>query len=655
MIHAKCIGVILMVNIDEEIDKLRNETKAVESKKPNTKEEAREFIINDMIKEFGHIDENNKFKLYGEFFLAMEERGILKEEYDPLIEKERIKREKDNTKKDGIRKEILLPSLGRLASDFAIDVADAMKGKNGLYYRPSSKEIIEITQIKEKDKLDEYIGFSGIRPERFITLIEKYIVPCVKIQSENGVYIKEKSMSVGYANILLSSPALQNSLPKIERIFPVPIPIIYENKLTFPRKGYDERFNSYMPKDAPEINEDITLDKAKEIICGIYNEFCFQEKQDYVNAVSALLTPFIRGLFSSFSIRTPVFFYTANRERAGKDYCADITGLVMEGYSLSEPPISSGEGFGNNNEELRKKLLSACMAGRKRLHFGNNKGYIDNAVFEGVITSEKISDRALGRNEILNFDNEIDFSLSGNVGIGFTPDLANRSKFVRLFLDIEDANARKFNNPNLHGWVKSNRELIISALYALVKNWFNSGCPKGTIPFASFPEWSNICGGIMECAGLGNPCLKDKESLSVGGDVETNDMRSLFELCYNEYGENWITKFQIKQVVEQAEDLFAYLDFGKRADQTKFGQKITRFVGRVLSDIVLKVKDPSVRASRQEFKFTKEKVSKDKSEIFGNLGNLGNLSYLYSDFEQKFNIGIETLPTLPRLPKEGEK
>ena len=40
--------------------------------------------------------------------------------------------------------------------------------------------------------------------------------------------------------------------------------------------------------------------------------------------------------------------------------------------------------------------------------------------------------------------------LSGNIGVTYTPDLANRCRFINLFLEIEDANSRKFGNPKLH-------------------------------------------------------------------------------------------------------------------------------------------------------------------------------------------------------------
>lgn len=557
------------------------------------------------------------------------------------------------------RPEVVLPSTGKLDSDFAQEVADVLRNKEVIFFRPSSREVLEISLIKEKERQEEYIGFSAIKPERFITLSENYIKPCAKIQTKYGLVHSPKSMRGSTASVLLHSPQLQNSLPKIRRIFPSPIPILYNGELTFPKKGYDPRFESWMPPSAPDIDPKMSLETAKALIHEIYKEFCFQERQDYINAISGLLTPFLRGIFPKFSERTPVYLYIANRERAGKDYCAAITGIVHEGYSLEEPPISNGESSGNTNEELRKKILSAFMAGRRRLHFANNKGYIDNAVFEGIITSEKYSDRALGRNEILTFDNEIDFSLSGNVGIGFTPDLNNRARMVRLFLDIEDANAREFTNPNLHKWVKDNRGKILSALYSMVRNWIELDSPEGKTHFASFPEWARICGGIMEAAGYDSPCKTDKSLLSMGGDTETSDMKALFELCFEKFPDTPITKQQIRDLVNFSEDgIFGYFDFTRKADQTKFGLKIIKFVGRVLSNITLRVEDSSVRAARQRYIFTKASVERDQAKIFGELvtsGNDGNIhNPSYSDKEKDI-IDIETLPTLPTLPSTDEE
>jgi len=188
-------------------------------------------------------------------------------------------------------------------------------------------------------------------------------------------------------------------------------------------------------------------------------------------------------------------------------------------------------GYSNSNEEIRKKLTACMLQGRKRFHSANNKGLLNNSVFEQVTTAEVHEDRILGQNKTITFNNEIDYSLSGNIGIRLTPDLSNRARIINLHLIDENANARKFKKPNLHEDILDNRELIISALYTLVKNWVDKGKPNGTLPFTSFPHWAKICGGIMECAGYDSPCQADTTKL-ISLDNETEEMKMLFESCY---------------------------------------------------------------------------------------------------------------------------
>ncbi len=515
---------------------------------------------------------------------------------------------------DFLKPIIRLPKPGKLISEFAEEASDVLKNKNKLFYRSDTKEVVEISKIKtQEDEETIYDGFLSVKPKRLITISEKFFIPGYDEwnKEKRQIIFQKKSMTSELAGIILLSEQMQEALPQINRIFTCPIPIKYKDKLTFPETGYDKRFGSWLPLDSPQISKPkMKIDEAKEIIDNLLKEFCFESSQDKTNAVAALLTPFLRGLFPKFTTRAPVFFYIANRERAGKDYLAGITGIVYEGFALEESPVNSSESNMNNNtDELRKKILAAMIHGRKRLHFANNKGYINNAVFEAITTTEKHSDRVLGRSEVLTFDNEIDFSLSGNVGVGFTPDFANRCRFIRLFLDIEDANARTFDNPNLHIWVLQHREEILSALYSLVTNWINKGEPGGEVPFSSFPEWARICGGVMQAAGYDSPCIADKDTLALGGDDETTDMKYLFELMYENFPDQWKTKQEIRSFIESGEsDLFAYMDFTKRPDQIKFANKLTKFKGRVLSDIRL-ISDDNARASRQRMKF--EKLTKE--------------------------------------------
>ena len=515
--------------------------------------------------------------------------------------------------------EIDLPSSsqgqdGKLISQFVEEFVGEIKGKDCLFFRPESRDIVEISKIKDKNTNKEYTGFIVVKPNRFITFVEKHIITGYTLFDDRTKdwEFKKTSMKNNIACVVLESHILQENIPMIERIFQVPIPIMYNGKLTFSERGYDKRFNLWTPFLAPTISHpEMKIKEAKEILNNIYKDFCFKDEQDKINAIAGLLTPFLKGLFSRFNVRSPLFFYRGNRERVGKDYCAGVTGILYEGEAIEESPISSSEKNSNENEELRKKITSSLMRGNTRFHSSNNKGRINNAVLEGALTNAFHSDRVLGGNSMVQLSNEIFYSMSGNMGTTMTPDLVNRCTFVNLFFDKEDANARTFEHPDLHGWVRENRSLILSALYSLVRNWIDKDSPDGCLPFASYPEWAKICGGIMESAGIGNPCTKSDNSLILSTDIETQDMKTFFEIMYETCPDNWITGDELRRIIMENNDMpFGYFDFQKRSDQIKFGLKLDKFIGRILSDIrLICIKNPH-RNSRNKYKFSKDMTKK---------------------------------------------
>ena len=506
-----------------------------------------------------------------------------------------------------IRKLIQLPGNGRLVSDFCAEMGDVYKSRNNLFIRGGTGDVVEIDRNKKINECGETIierGFKKTEADSFVTLAEKFIKPWTYLTKKDGSKIEViRSMTQTHANLILASQDFKRNLPALERIFDIQIPIIFKKQLTFPKKGYDKRFGSWLPYNAPQIKRDLyTLDDAKTMLNKIFEEFCFAAEKDRIHAIAAFITPFMRGLFPEFCTRTPVFIYMANRERAGKDYCAGCSGMLYEGINVEQPPISNDEqGMSNANDEIRKKITACLRQGRKRFHSANNKGLLNNSVFEMVTTSPIWEDRILGESTVVTYNNEMDYSLSGNLGIRLTPDLANRARIINLHLVDEDANARIFKNPKLHQWIFDNRVFIISALYKLVENWVERGMPAGTQPFTSFPEWAKIVGGIMETAGYANPCEKDNTAI-MSLDADTEEMKQLFESCYLQYPNQWIDKKTMVEIIK-SEGLMPSLDFDNRSDQTKFALKIDKFVNRVLSDILMKVDSLEQRAARRKYIF----------------------------------------------------
>lgn len=559
------------------------------------------------------------------------ERGVV----DKFCKEQRIFEPDDLSKdppaenKSKRRPRIILPGAGRLESEFAHDVGLVMGRRKAWFLK--SGLIVEIKRQRERVKVKvrdtrgendtpeaqtpapakfvEFTGFALLRANRAITSLEAYVEPGILVKAEgpegNELEFVSKSMNNKQAAILIESDPLITQLPEVERILDVPQPVIDPStgNLTFPHPGHDPRFNTYLVENAPAL-EEMPLDEAKGVISEILQDFCFKSERDVVHAIAAIITPFCRGLFDRWTSRTPVFFYRANRPRAGKDYLAGCVGLIYEGRTNEDAPLTS------DTDETRKKITSALISGRRRIHFSNCAGFLRNDVFEQIVTNERWSDRTLGSNQEVTIPNEIEFSLSGNTGVSYTPDFGARTRIIALHFEEEHENLRVFSKTDLHGWIVDNRSRVLSAIWALVRHWDASGRPAGPSPFTSFPSWAEVVGGIMHACGLGDPCLPDDDQINLGGDSETRDMKGLYALAYEKHPETWLSKKEVREIVlgtdegEDAEPLFAWLDLETKGGQTRFGHILEKYVGRIFGGVKMIRDVSSNRSQRHRLKFT---------------------------------------------------
>lgn len=537
------------------------------------------------------------------------------------------------------REEVEIPQDGISVSDFANVVSTILQKRNAeIFYKTKESKIVEIgvitdDKIKEdKSDIDLYTGFIDVTPNRLINIIENNMLTGInKIDKEKNLRFYKRTLTNATTQILLCNDCWKNKLRKISRVLTAPIPILYEGKLTFPNIGHDERFNTWLKSDSPKIDINLSTEEAKKTLEFIYREFCFKNEQSKINAISHLITQFCQGLFLSFNTRTPIMLYEGNRERSGKDYCANIPCLVFEGITKEDNPISTVGKNNNSVEELRKKITTMLKNGRRRFHSSNNTGHISNEVLESLATNNIWTDRILGGNTEINIPNELFISMSANTGFTSTPDFINRCRFIRLELCVEDANERIFETPLLHEWIKNNRGLILSSLYALVREWYNAGMPKGITPFASFPNWAQIVGGIMTFNNLGDPCKKDINTF-ISADKDTTDMKNLYEFMYEKKPETWMKKSEIFSFISSEQpEMFNFIDFNKNSegkfnkrDTMLFAFKLAKFLNREFSfnkndkkfTIKLIVDDEQKRAEYQRFMFTN--INKNTEQNFCN-------------------------------------
>jgi DNA polymerase-1 len=122
-----------------------------------------------------------------------------------------------------------------------------------------------------------------------------------------------------------------------------------------------------------------------------------------------------------------------------------------------------------------------------------------------------------------------------------------------------------------------------------------------------------VIGGVMVAAGLGDPCLPFQGEYEEGGDLKTEAMRSLYIVCFDRFGDAWVTKKQIYQCVqEEAEEKEALRWFGDleagedaRKNQTRLGMLLSQFKGRILGSIRLEVDKSAANSQKWQLRFVK--------------------------------------------------
>ena len=371
------------------------------------------------------------------------------------------------------------------------------------------------------------------------------------------------------------------------------------------------------------------FERAIELLKEAHADFGWKDGQSLVHALARCITPFCRGLMG-WDARFPLWHYSGNRPRAGKDYLAGVTQLLYEGRTCEDAPLE------RESEETRKRITAAMTAGRRSMHFANCQGYIQDAAFIGAITSKTFGARNLGSTEAkadLTMPNEIEFSISANVGLTFREDVEPRTRRISLVFFEENANGRDFTKPDLHGWVMEHRGELLSAIGALVKRWIDRGCPAGPTPFNSFPEWGKVVGGIMHACGLGDPCLPHLDDDAGGGDLLDKAMRALYRIAFDAYPDAWFEKGDLFKLIASAddEDLCFFGGFGDdaTAKQTKswIGRHLAKFAGRELSGVTVEI-DGRAKGERQKIRFSATSGDNRRSEqillgIFGSNGSNG--------------------------------
>ncbi len=517
---------------------------------------------------------------------------------------------KENPMEGGIsdKPQIEMPHEGKIVKRFVEDLIPLFGSNLQFFYKPNENRMVEIRPFFDKINKKDVFGFKTLESKRLINLFEtRMVTGLMKYNKDTKEsFFKEKTISQSAVEIIMENQDFIDSLNNVNRFFTCTCPFILDDgKLFFAKRGYNPEIEAFVTEDSPDIAF-MTVEDAKDVLVGTVSEFCFKDAADKEMAISYLLTPACRGLYNNITNRTPLYLIKGNRPGTGKDYLAGVVGIIYEGRAIDDPPLTR-----DNNEEVGKKITAALIQGRKRMHFSNCKGYLNNSYLEQALTSENSKHRILGKSEEVELPNEMDFSVSANVGLKYPADLWRRCRSINLFYAEEDINARRFKRPDLHNYINMNRGKILSAIFTLIKDWHEAGMPSGNT-FASFPEWARVVGGIMKHHGLGDPCVTLEDD-AVGGDSETTMMKEIFAYLWEKRGTDAMKVKDIREAVAYGTDENnlpdapnIFFDVEDKEGKVRFGLLIKKFAGRILGDIKLELcEGEELKPSfRKKYRFT---------------------------------------------------
>jgi hypothetical protein len=331
----------------------------------------------------------------------------------------------EKAEREKILPQVELARTGRNLNQYATDLAEYLP-ENVLYNYGS--DVVEIQKPSPESFESPIVSMD---PVRFRTWVEKHVRNGVVIakkittmvngepQTIEASYFYDQTIKEADSKAVLVNDVFKEKLSTVERVLDFPMPVIKGGKVIIPKTGYNEITRTYLQPSPHTINYNMPLDVAKRIILDkILGDFPFSEGnngQSRAHAIAWLLTPYFRGVIDGL---TPFWQFRANRHRAGKDFLAETGHVIYTGETFEDAPLPEYDNKGyEKSEETRKRITSLFHQGRRFVHFANCAGYVEDKHFIAATTAPKWSDRKLGQNVLLQFKNEMQFSISGNMDL----------------------------------------------------------------------------------------------------------------------------------------------------------------------------------------------------------------------------------------------
>lgn len=264
--------------------------------------------------------------------------------------------------------------------------------------------------------------------------------------------------------------------------------------------GYDEATQLLlldppeMPKLPPRPSKKLGM-AALARLDTLLDEFPFVDAESRSVALSALITPVVRGALSV----APMHVTKAPVAGSGKSYIIDLASALNSGERA--PVVTAGR----TEEETEKRLVAALLSGQTIISIDNVNGELGGDALCQIIERPVVSVRPLGQSAFVKIESRATCFATGN-NIRLVGDMTRRVVLCSLDPDTERPELREFKADPFDE-VLANRGLYVAAALTVVRSYVVAGCPHQCAPLASFGDWSRLVRSALMWLGRPDPVL----------------------------------------------------------------------------------------------------------------------------------------------------
>lgn len=363
--------------------------------------------------------------------------------------------------------------------------------------------------------------------------------------------------------------------------------------------GYDAatRLLLVNPPQLPNLKDKPTRDDALHslaIIEDLLTEFPFADDVARAVALSAIITPVVRGAFPV----APMHVNRAPVMASGKSYLFDIVAAIAIGQYM--PVMAAGQ----TSEETEKRLGAALLGGHNLINLDNVNGELGGDALCQIIERPIVNIRVLGQSEIRTIEARGTTVYATGNNIILVGDITRRALITILDPKIERPELREFKKDPV-AMIFADRAKYITAALTVSRAYIAAGLPDKAKRLGSFGSWSDVVRSALLWLGKSDPV--DSMDLIRQEDPERTMLRELLTEWASIMGTGYINRVTLSTVIEECQEhgesgydqfTFKWPDFnlavcriasiyGKPPETLRLSRKLRTVKGRVIDGLSL--------------------------------------------------------------------